>query len=150
VTDQENQTATTDLPGGPIQPLPVVTSLNEHFWLGGRENELRFLRCQACGYFVHPPRPICPRCTSRDLVPEAVSGEGVVYTFTVDMQPWYPGQTVPYVVAMVDLPEQEGLRLTTNIVGCPPNQVGIGMAVRVVFVPAEEIFLPLFEPAERT
>ncbi len=33
-------------------------------------------------------------------------------------QPWMPGPEPPYVVAIVELPEQEGLRLTTNIVNC--------------------------------
>jgi uncharacterized OB-fold protein len=78
--------------------------------------------------------------------PEAVSGTGVVYTLTINHQPWYPGQTVPYAVAMVELPEQVGLRLTTNIIGCEPEAVCIGMPVRVRFVPFEDVHLPLFEP----
>jgi uncharacterized OB-fold protein len=138
--------ATTDRAGGPLQPLPVVTSLNEHFWHGGADGELRFLRCADCAWYVHPPRPICPRCASRNVGPVAVSGEGVVYTLTVNHQPWYPGQTVPYVVAMVELPEQAGLRLTTNIVGCQPEAVHIGMRVRVWFLAIEDVYLPLFEP----
>jgi hypothetical protein len=53
---------------------------------------------------------------------------------------------VPYVVAIVELPEQSGLRLTTNIVNCQPDQVRIGMAVAVTFCEQEDVFLPLFEP----
>jgi hypothetical protein len=30
----------------PFRVLPAVTVDNEHFWLGGAEGELRFLRCQ--------------------------------------------------------------------------------------------------------
>jgi len=49
----------------------------------------------------------------------------------------------------VDIEEQEGLRLTTNLVGCQPDEVRIGMAVQVCFEEREDgIFLPLFEPAE--
>ena len=62
-----------------------------------------------------------------------MSGRGVVHTYTVNHQPWYPGLDPPYVVAIVALPEQEGLRLTTNIVGCAPDDVRIGMPVRVTF-----------------
>jgi hypothetical protein len=46
----------------------------------------------------------------------------------------------------VELPEQAGLRLTTNIVGCAPNDVEIGMPVEVTFETFEDIALPLFRP----
>jgi uncharacterized OB-fold protein len=131
----------------PFRLLPRLTPDNEHFWTGGAEGELRFLRCGACGEWVHPPSPICPRCLGRSLAPEAVSGRGVVHTFTVNHQPWYPGLDPPYVIAIVELPEQAGLRLTTNLVGVEPDAVGIGMRLRVVFEHHEDVWLPLFEPA---
>ena len=34
---------------------------------------------------------------------------------------------------LVELPEQAGLRLTTNVVGCPADDVHIGMKVKVAF-----------------
>ncbi len=55
-----------------------------------------------------------------------------MHTFTVNHQPWMPGPEPPYVVAIVELPEQDGLRLTTNIVNCAPDDVRIGMPVQVV------------------
>jgi uncharacterized OB-fold protein len=42
--------------------------------------------------------------------------------------------------------EQPGLRLTTNIVNCAIEEVRIGMRVRVLFEPYEDVWLPLFEP----
>ena len=132
-----------------VRLLPQVGPDNEHFWQGGREGELRFLRCQPCGHYVHPPSPLCPQCLSRRLEPEAVSGRAVVHTFTVNHQRWIPGFEPPYVVAIVELEEQEGLRLTTNLVHCEPDRVEIGMRVRVLFEELDEnVFLPLFEPAE--
>ena len=130
----------------PFRLLPAVGPENEHFWRGGAEGELRFLRCDACEIYVHPPAPLCPDCLGRDLAPHAVSGRAVVHTFTVNHQPWIPGFDPPYVVAIVALPEQEGLRLTTNIVNCEIDEVEIGMPVRVVFEEHEGVFLPLFEP----
>ena len=131
----------------PFRLLPAVGPDNEHFWRGGAANELRFLRCTACREYVHPPAPICPACLGRELRPEAVSGRARVHTYTVNHHPWVPGFPPPYVVAIVDLEEQPGLRLTTNIVGCAPEQVTIGMPVRVVFEERDDgIFLPLFEP----
>jgi uncharacterized protein len=126
--------------------LPRVTPENEHFWTGGRDGELRFLRCQACGYWIHPPSPICPQCLSKELAPEAVSGRATVHTFTVNHQPWYPGLDPPYVIAIVELPEQDGLRLTTSLAGCVPDDVVVGMAVRVTFEQHDDVFLPMFEP----
>jgi uncharacterized OB-fold protein len=134
--------------GKPFRVLPRVTEQNEHFWRGGREGELRFLRCQRCGYWIHPPAPVCPECLSKDVAPEATSGRAVVHTFTVNEQPWIPTLDPPYVVAIVELPEQEGLRLTTNIVNCDPYEVSIGMEVRVTFEEYDDVWLPFFEPAD--
>src|SRR5262249_42153935 len=83
---------------------------------------------------------------SKDVVPEAASGRAVVHTFTVNWQAWYPKLDPPYVVAIVDLPEQDGLRLTTNLVGVEPDDVHIGMPVRVVFEAGDGVWLPFFEP----
>lgn len=132
----------------PMRLLPQVTPENEHFWTGGAKGELRFLRCGQCRTFVHPPAPLCPACLSKDCVPEAVSGRARVHTFTVNHQPWIPGFDPPYVVAIVEIEEDPSVRLTTNVVGCPIDEVEIGMKVEVCFEELEEgVFLPLFQPA---
>jgi uncharacterized OB-fold protein len=53
----------------------------------------------------------------------------------------------PFVVAIVELAEQPGLRLTTNLVNCAVDQVKIGMPVRVLFENRDPVWIPLFEPA---
>lgn len=131
----------------PFRLLPAVSPQNEHFWQGGSRGELCFLRCTACRTFVHPPAPVCPDCLSRELTPEAVSGRATLHTHTVNHQLWIPGFEPPYVVAIVELEEQDGLRLTTNLVGCAADDIRIGMPVRVCFEECDDgIFLPLFEP----
>ena len=65
-------------------PTPQINDDNRAFWTGGRDGELRIVRCQDCGYYVHPPSPRCPRCLSDDVEPSPVSGRGVVYTYTVN------------------------------------------------------------------
>jgi uncharacterized OB-fold protein len=130
----------------PFRLLPALDDLNEPFWTSGADGRLRFLRCRSCGYYLHPPLPRCPSCGGTDVAPEAVSGRGEVLSYTVNHQPW-DGHPDPYVIAWVALPEQEGLRLTTNIVGCPPEDVVIGMPVRVVFEHRDPVWFPLFEPA---
>jgi len=134
----------------PFRILPELTDRNRHFWQGGRDGQLVFLRCRRCGYYLHPPIPICPRDQSKDIVPEAVSGRATAASFTVNHHQWIPGFDPPYVIALVSIAEQPELRLTTNIVHCPPEAVHIGMEVQVVFEHREDvhgdIWLPLFEP----
>ena len=135
-------------PERPLRILPAVTVDNEHFWRGGEHGELRFKRCQDCGFWLHPPGPRCPNCLSKNIAVEAASGRAVVHTFTVNWQAWIPTFDPPYVVAIVELPEQVGLRLTTNIVGCEHDEVTIGMPVQVSFLEYDDVWLPLFEPVD--
>jgi uncharacterized OB-fold protein len=132
----------------PFRILPKISDRNAHFWQGGRDGELRFQRCGACGYYLHPPAVICPKCWSKDIRVEAVSGRADVLAFSINYQPWMPGPEVPFVLAIVHPVEQDDLRLTTNIVNCPPDDVRVGMAVQVIFEPhvEDEVWIPLFEP----
>lgn len=127
-------------------PLPHLDDENRFFWTAGAEGALRFLRCLDCRHYLHPPRPRCPSCRGENLTPESVSGRATLASFTVNHQPWVPGMEVPFVVAIVELPEQVGLRLTTNLVECAPEAVRIGMALEVVFGHYEDVWLPYFRP----
>jgi uncharacterized OB-fold protein len=131
----------------PFRVLPALDEVNRSFWTSGQDGRLRFLRCQSCQYFIQPPAPRCPECWSRDVAPEALSGRAEVHTFTINHHPW-DGGTEPYAIAIVSFPEQDDLRLTTNIVGCPPEDVRIGMPLRVTFEQHDEVWFPLFEPVD--
>jgi uncharacterized OB-fold protein len=130
----------------PRNHLPALTPENAFFWQAGAAGVLRFMRCQPCGHYIHPPLPICPRCKSREVRDEPVSGKARVLTFTINRHAWEQGLEAPYVIAIVDIDEQPGLRLTTNIVNCSVGEVCIGMRVRVLFDHREDVWLPLFEP----
>jgi len=128
-------------------PLPALEPESERFWRACRAGRLEITRCRACGWYIHPPRPICPRCQAREVSWEAVSGRATLVSYTVNHQRWMPGMEVPYTIGLVELVEQADLRLTTNLVGCAPDAVEIGMPVRVTFREvSDEIALPLFEP----
>jgi uncharacterized OB-fold protein len=136
-------------PSGPWRgPVPVADIDSAPFWAGLRSHQLLILRCDECRTFVHPPQASCPRCLSLNLTPEAVSGGGTVYSFTVVNREFAPGVKPPYVAALVDLVEQEGLRLVTNLVNLTIDEVRIGMPVRVVYFDAEgeNVTLAFFEP----
>jgi uncharacterized protein len=131
--------------GPPLRLLPRLSDDVAFFWTSGEDGVLRFLHCNNCGYFIHPPGPVCPRCLSRDLAPQAVSGRATVETFTVNHQQWIPGSE-PYIIAWVSIAEQPDVRLTTNLVGVEPQDVHVGLPVRVVFEHVEDVWLPLFTP----
>ena len=128
-------------------PVPQVNDENRDFWTSGRDGELRITRCLECGYYIHPPSPRCPRCLSARVEPAPVSGRGRVYTYTINQRVWSPGLDVPYVIAIVELEEQAGLRLMTNIVECPADEVTIDMPVQVEFRDQGEVSVPVFRPA---
>jgi uncharacterized OB-fold protein len=132
----------------PFRVLPRVTKANEHFWKGGADGRLHLLRCGDCQQWVHPPSPVCPQCLGRDLSPDALSGRATVATFTLNHQQWVPAPDHPYCIAIVELEEDPTIRLTTNIVNCPPEQVEIGMPVQVTFEQHEDVCIPLFEPVD--
>lgn len=132
----------------PFRVLPRVTPSNEHFWRGGADGKLQFLRCRDCKTYVHPPAPVCPACYRKDLEVAAVSGRATVLTYTLNHQPWVPAPDHPYAIAIVEIEEQKGLRLMTNIVNCAAESVRIGMPVQVVFEEHEDVFVPLFEPVQ--
>jgi uncharacterized OB-fold protein len=130
-------------------PMPDPTDLTRPFWEGAAEHRLMIARCQRCGYYLHPPRPMCRRCQSEEVAPEQVSGNGILYTYTVTPTAFHPywADKVPYVVAVVQLNEQPGLRLMTNIVDCPEESLRVGLPVEVAFKEAAPgLTLPVFRP----
>ena len=128
--------------------LPQITSDSSAFWQGGESGRLMIHRCSTCRRFFHPPAPICPYCGSLDVAPQATSGRGRIATYTINHQAWKPELATPYVVAIVELDDQPGLRLLSNVVELVPDQVRIGMPVHVTFEQHEDVWLPLFKKAE--
>ena len=129
----------------PFRVLPVLDDDNRFFWTSGRDGVLRFLRCDDCGTWLHPPPPRCPDCGGRDVAPQPVSGRATVVSCTVNHHPW-DGSAEPWSIAIVELEEQPGLRLTTNVVGCDPADVAIDMAVRVAFEHHDDVWIPVCVP----
>jgi acetyl-CoA acetyltransferase/uncharacterized OB-fold protein len=129
-----------------VRLLPELTPANRAFWTSGEDGQLRIDGCADCGALVHPPVPVCQVCRSRNRQPVAVSGQATVIGFTVNHHPWLPGFDPPYVIAEVALDEDPSVRLTTNIVECPPDDVRVGQRVAVRFEQHEDVWLPLFAP----
>ncbi len=73
-------------------------------------------------------------------------GEGTVFSFAVYRRAYHPAfkPLLPYVVAVIEL--AEGPRLVSNVVGVQPEDVRVGMRVRLEFRETEGIPLPVFRP----
>lgn len=121
------------------------------FYRGWLAHELRMNRCRACGRWHHPPRPICPRCWSPDVVASPVSGRGTVHLLIrLHQGPPAPGVDYaagPHPVAVVELEEQPALRFTSTVVDCAVDDVHIGMPVELTWIDRAGVPFPAFRPA---
>lgn len=132
------------------KPLPQVGPDMAPFFEAARRRQLVVQRCRGCAALRFPARDRCSGCLSREAEWVPVSGRGTVFSYAVMHQVYHPGfaAEVPYAVVLVAL--EEGPRLLTNVVGCAPGDLRIGMAVEVVFEDASpEVTLPKFRPAAR-
>ena len=129
------------------KPLPTVVGETRAYWDACRRGQLLIQRCDKCEEYQFYPRGICAHCWSENPAWVQASGKGTVWTYTVTYQNRTTGfDQGPYVLALVEL--EEGVRMFTNIVGCDPNEVTIGMPVEVTFERAtDQISIPYFKPA---
>jgi len=105
------------------------------FWDAARQQKLVAPRCVACGTFRMPPTPFCPRCRSQEIDWVTLSGRGLVYSYTVVVKAILPGMEdcIPYMPAVIELPDASGVRLISNIVDADPAHIRIGQTVQVVW-----------------
>jgi uncharacterized OB-fold protein len=127
-------------------PAPERTPETRPFWDATAAGRLVLACCDACGKVIWYPKTFCPDCGGLSVSWRESSGLGTVYSFSVVHRASGAfGDVVPFVVAYVEL--EEGPRVLTNIVGCDPQDVFIGQAVRVVFCDTGEgSALYRFEP----
>jgi uncharacterized OB-fold protein len=117
-------------------PRPAPTALSRPFWEAANQGRLVLQKCRPCGHFRWTPQILCTRCLSEDFTWEEVSGEGVIYSFTVVHRPPLPAFTAPYVLAVVEL--AEGPLMLTRLVDAPSEALQIGAAVSVAFTRLDE------------
>jgi uncharacterized OB-fold protein len=129
-------------------PVPTARGEERVWFEAARERRLVHQRCDDCGAHVFYLRTVCPSCWSERLSLRDSSGRGVVHTFTTQHRPGHPAfaDRVPYTVVLVDL--EEGPRMLADLVGCPPEDVHVGLPVEVVFDDvSDDLTLPRFRPA---
>ncbi|MFN3511957.1 MAG: Zn-ribbon domain-containing OB-fold protein [Phenylobacterium sp.] len=123
-------------------PPPAVTVESKPFWDAAAEGRFLIKRCKGCGQAHWYPRAVCPFCLSGDTVWEESPGEGTIYTFSVMRR----APTGPYAIGYVKL--DEGPAMLTNFVDMTPEEISIGMRVKVRFQPTQGgPPAPVFGPA---
>lgn len=131
------------------RPLPLPDQVSAFFWDGAREGRLLIQRCSACTRYQYPPDVVCTFCQSPRVEPAAVSARGTLYSYSVVDRAFNQGfvNALPYVLALVELDEQSGLRMIANIVEAGSVPLEIGMPLEVTFEDRGEVVMPQFRPA---
>jgi uncharacterized OB-fold protein len=111
-----------------LSPIPVPDPDSAPFWEGLKIGKLMLCRCDDTGKWIHPPLERS-RYTGGPVHFEEVSGEGTIYSYIVVRQALVPGRVPPYVVALIELAEQPGLRINA-VIDADPAEVRIGRPVR--------------------
>jgi hypothetical protein len=133
----------------PIQPLHTPDT--EQFWAATARGELALCWCGACKRYLHPPLEVCRYCGGATGF-RPVSGRGVLHSYIVVHRAVVPGyqDKAGHLIGLVELEEQDGLRLVTQLLDVDANQVEIGMPMqaRIVDLPGGDFRVPMFAPAE--
>jgi uncharacterized OB-fold protein len=88
-------------------------------------------RCTSCGAVYLGRRVACSKCTTRGLFEEIpLSRRGTLWVYSIVHQS-VPGAPVPYVAAVVDLPEGVSVRCTLIDVEPDPAKLPFGMPLEM-------------------
>lgn len=132
----------------PPKPRPRPQDpVEQEFWLRCQDGRLHFQRCASCGTWRHLPRYMCARCGSPEFAWEPSSGKGTLFSWTVTHQALHPAfaADIPFIAAVVEL--EEGVRMATRLVGCPPERLELEMPLTLDFETLGDDFrLPVFRP----
>ena len=146
---------TKPLEGIPIPDLESLPDYERGFWDGSSNHELRIQQCTDCKKLRHPPTPMCPYCHSLAYEWAKMSGNGKVYSHVIVRAPVHKAlrekEQTPYNICVVELDEQEELRVVSNVLNIAPEDIYIDMPVSVTFMPTVDdpnVVLPLFVPTQ--
>lgn len=127
--------------------VPTPSWLSQPFWDNAKRGVLCRQKCADCGYDMFPPQFACRQCLSTNLAWTPSSGRGRIHSFTL-LYIGPDGKPLQKTKVLADVDMEEGWHMMTNIVGCEPESVAIGMEVRLTWQELSlDILLPVFEPA---
>ncbi len=108
------------------------------------------IKCLECSELLIPPRIICPKCKGKKFDWIEFKGDGIIRTFTIlHVAPTKLKDIAPYIIGIVEL--DEGPLITgriSNFGSDNPQNIKIGMRVRVDFIKESEKTILAFKPNE--
>ncbi len=134
----------------PILSKLVTDQWTKPFWDAAADHRLVAPRCGNCSRFRMPPTPFCPHCQSQSIDWIELSGEGIVYSYSIVTRALVPGteDALPYITAVVTLRDAGDTRLISNIVDVAIDRIQVGDAVTVVWDDQiNGVTIPRFKPS---
>lgn len=127
-------------------PGPVPSDFSRPFWEATKQKILLLQYDPQAQRYQFFARPISIFTGRRNLEWRPAAGTGSVYTYTVVHRAPLPAfaRRTPYVVASITL--DEGVRIMAHLINCRPDDVRIGMKVRLAWEPRGEYNVAVFEP----
>lgn len=145
-TESAHEPSATPTPSAALVSIGIPIDYDSRqYWEGCLERRLLVTRCDQCGFWIHFPRHICPKCWGERVTPQEVSGQATLFSFVLYVQPGGDG----YPVALVDLVEQEGLRLPCTVTDVPSSELVIGMPLELTWNEWRGVPVPAFGPVQQ-
>ena len=102
----------------------------ESFYKFIGEGKLMAAKCNKCGNTLLPPKPICPKCLTKDLSWVEVKNRGKLLAYTViHVSPAQFQSMCPYALGIIKL--DDGPNLIGMIRGIEISKIKIGMNLTV-------------------
>ncbi|MGE0228194.1 MAG: Zn-ribbon domain-containing OB-fold protein [Dehalococcoidia bacterium] len=123
----------------PLQS-PVPEDVDRAYFEACNEDRLVVQNCTACDRLQHPPKETCANCgSSANLEWKPMSGRGTIYSYSViyDTPVASLQADQPYNCAVIVLDEDPNIQMLSHLPGTPVDEVPIGAAVQVVFIPTQ-------------
>ena len=117
----------------PAYPSPHAEDLSAPYWDGTKRGAFVIQRCGGCGRLRHYPQVLCSGCHSDRYDWTEVDGQGHVHSWTICHHAFHPAfaRDLPYALVTVDL--ADGVRAMGRLDGLAPEDLAIGLPVRVTF-----------------
>ncbi|MFJ7666599.1 Zn-ribbon domain-containing OB-fold protein [Lysinibacillus sp. NPDC097195] len=119
------------------KPIPLKTQDNQPYWDAADRHELVLQKCDTCHSYNHPPGPACAKCGSTELSWESQGSDitGSIYSYVVSYRPFLPGfqDDLPTIIVVVQLDHLQEVKIIGNVLGCPPEEIKIGMPVKMTW-----------------
>lgn len=130
-------------------PYPIPEYGAEAYWAACNDERLVMQQCTACKKYRWHPSPLCTFCADDAFTWTQLSGRASVKTWTVVTHPVHPAAVtkVPYVVVEVEIEEQAGLTMLSNLIDTDESAIDFDLPLEVVFKthPSGQK-LPMFKP----